>query len=187
LPINNIGFFDMSVGMDYSISPSEDNQFNIGFSIFHFTKPNISFYGKEEQIGNDIDTEAILDSKYQTHISYSFRSSDRVLIEPRAMYSKQDKHNEFLLANLFKYKNPEGEGRTFYFGPGIRMNNQLDKLGLESIFAIIGYDYNGLNIGFSYDHNTSDLFSERLGFGSFEITINYYGEYENADAFCPTF
>ena len=187
LPVNNIGFFDMGIGADYSVSPSKNSQFNIGLAMFHIGKPNISFYAREDQPDEELDLEAFLDRKITAHISYSTATSASFFTEPRAMIAIQDKHREIVLANIFKYKKPDGEGRTFYFGPGIRMSNQLDKLGMESIFAIVGFEYNGLNLGLSYDHNTSDIFNDRLGFGSFEFTINYYGEFENADAFCPTF
>ena len=78
-------------------------------------------------------------------------------------------------------------GKKFYFGPAFRFSNRLDKTSLEAIMLTIGYDFKGLNLGLSYDYNTTDLFNDRYGMSTFEVSINYFGQYENADAFCPTF
>ncbi len=187
LPGNNIGFFDMSVGADYSVNPASGKNFNIGFSIFHFNNPNISFFGKSDNPDQDVNTDAQLDARYVFHTSYSIPTGPNNSIEPRVLYMSQDKHKMLLLSSLFKYKNPKTEGRIFYFGPSLRLSNNLSKLTFESIILTAGIDFKGMNFGLSYDYNLPDLITNRNGLGTFEFSFNYYGQYENSDAFCPTF
>lgn len=188
LPGNNIGVFDTGFGLDYSQTSLENRQLNLGIAMFHINQPNISFFKNDVQLLNDsLNIDAKIDRKLLFHISYAIPSSEEMTIEPRFMFTTQDKHREMLISNLFKYKQLSTEGRTFYFGPAIRLSNTLDNIGLESLIGIVGFEYKGLNIGLSYDHNVKDLFNDRLGFGSIEVSINYFGQYENSDAFCPTF
>jgi hypothetical protein len=67
------------------------------------------------------------------------------------------------------------------------MSNSINNFGLESFILSGGLDINGLNLGLSYDYNLKDLIGSRNGLGTFEISINYVGEYENAESFCPKF
>ncbi|MBK8699435.1 MAG: PorP/SprF family type IX secretion system membrane protein [Saprospiraceae bacterium] len=187
LPGNNIGFLDMSAGIDYSVSPSDGHDLNVGLSVFHFTAPNISFFGKEDFVDKDLDVAAFLDPRWTAHVSYGFHTSPNIVLEPRVLYMAQDQHRLAMLSALFKYKNPKSEGKVFYFGPGMRMARNIDKTNLESIYLIVGYDFKGLNLGLSYEYNNKDLFNDRNGLSSFEISLNYFGQYENADAFCPSF
>ncbi len=187
LPGNNLGFFDLSTGIDYSISPASGQNFNIGLALFHFTKPNISYFGHEETPDKKLNLNAFLDSRFTAHASYNFPTGPSNSIEPRMLFMSQDQHKLFLLSSLFKYKNPKTEGRILYFGPGIRMSNNLKSLAFESLILTFGIDYKGLNFGLSYDYNLPDLINQRNGLGTFEFSLNYVGQYENADAFCPTF
>ncbi len=187
LPGNNIGFFDMSLGIDYSYTSTSDREFNAGISVFHVTSPNISFFGKEDFVDKDVNTEAFLDPRWSVHASYSLPTSDAFSFQPRILYMSQDQHKMYVLSTLFTYKNPRSEGKKFYFGPGLRFSNRLNSTALEAVMLIVGYDFKGLNLGLSYDYNTSDLFNDRFGMSTFEISLNYFGQYENADAFCPTF
>ncbi len=187
LPGNNIGFFDMSIGVDYATNPTSGRNFSLGFGIFHFTSPNISFFNTPENIDKDLNTDAVLDPRFVVHTSYNIPTGPNTSVEPRALFMSQDKHKLFLLSSLFKYKNPKTEGRILYFGPSLRFSNNLTKLAFESIIFTVGIDYNGMNFGLSYDYNLPDLINSRNGLGTFEFSFNYYGEYENSDAFCPTF
>jgi type IX secretion system PorP/SprF family membrane protein len=187
LPGNVLGFFDMSFGLDYSVSPDPTQDFNLGFAMFHFTSPNISFFKGSDFIDQNLDVNARLDTRYVGHASYSFGTSPKTFVEPRALFMMQDEHRQLVLSSLFKYKNLKTEGRKFYIGPSIRLSNRLQNFNLESIGLISGFDYKGINFGLSYEYNTQDLFNENDGLGTFEFSLNYFGQFENADAFCPTF
>lgn len=187
LPGNVLGFFDMSVGVDYSVSPDPNQEINLGFALFHFTSPDISFFKGADFIDDNFDVEAQLDSRYVAHASYSFATTPKVFIEPRTLFMIQDQHREFMLSTLFKFKNLKTEGRKFYFGPSIRFSNRLQNFSMESMGLIAGFDYKGINFGLSYEYNTYDLFNENDGLGTFEFSLNYFGHFENEDAFCPTF
>ncbi|MBK7009234.1 MAG: PorP/SprF family type IX secretion system membrane protein [Saprospiraceae bacterium] len=187
LPGNNLGFFDMSLGVDYSYTSTSNKEFNAGISVFHLTSPNISFFAQEDPVDKDLNINAVLDPRWSAHASYSLPTSDAFSFQTRALFMSQDQHKLYVLSTLFTYNNPKSEGKKFYFGPAFRFSNRLDKTSLEAIMLTIGYDFKGLNLGLSYDYNTNDLFNDRYGMSTFEVSINYFGQYENADAFCPTF
>jgi type IX secretion system PorP/SprF family membrane protein len=187
LPGNNFGFFDFALGLNYSISSGPRNNFNFGIAGHHLTQPNISFYAKETTPNNDLDFNAFLDARWAAHASINMPLRGPVDIEPRVLYMKQDQSNMVSIGSLFKYKNPTSEGRTLYGGPSLRFSNRYDGIGAESLMLTFGYDYNGLNLGFSYDHNLPDLVNYRNGLGTFEFTLNYIGQFQNDDQFCPKF
>jgi type IX secretion system PorP/SprF family membrane protein len=187
LPGNNFGFFDLGLGVDYSITTGSRKNFNIGIAAHHLTRPNISFFAKESSPNNDLDLNGFLNTRFVAHASINLPLKGAVDIEPRALFMKQGQSNMFVIGSMLKYKNPTSEGKVLYAGPSLRFSNQYETPSLESMMLTVGYDYNGLNLGFSYDHNIPDLFNQRHGLGSFEFTITYIGQYENDDLFCPKF
>ncbi len=187
LPINNFGFFDLSLGVDYSISPSSKYNFNIGAAMFHITKPNISFFAKENTPDLNLDLNSFLNRKLVVHSSINIPISPSLDIEPRALLMMQDIHRMFVLGSLFKLNNPKTENQVFYAGPSLRASNQLNSMGLESIMLTVGMEIRGLNVGLSYDYNVGDLFNARQGLGTFELSMSYVGQYENDENFCPKF
>jgi type IX secretion system PorP/SprF family membrane protein len=187
LPGNNFGFFDLGLGISYSTSSDARHSFNIGIAGHHLTQPNISFYAKETTPNTNLDLNAFLNRRWTAHASYNLPLKGAFDIEPRVLYMHQNRSNMVVIGGLIKYKNPTTEGKTLYVGTSIRFSNKYDKLGSESLILAAGYDYKGLNIGFSYDHNLSDIFDYRNGLGTFELTLNYIGQFINDDLFCPKF
>jgi hypothetical protein len=187
LPVNNFGFLDFGLGLTYSISPNEKSNFNIGGGIFHLLRPDISFYSKNDAAGQQNVQPFKLNRRINVHAAFNYVYSEFNSVEPRALFMNQGLYSQIMLSNLFKFKIRASEGRTFYFGPGIRAVNNQKGFGLESLIAMVGMEYKGLLLGFSYDHHFSDIVNDNFGFNTFEFSIQFLGEYENEDAFCPTF
>ena len=55
LPVNNFGFYDLGLGLNYSFSPKDKNSLNLGVALFHLTRPNISFYSQNVPPGTSND------------------------------------------------------------------------------------------------------------------------------------
>jgi type IX secretion system PorP/SprF family membrane protein len=187
LPINNFGFFDLSFGADYSISPASKYNFNIGVSFFHITKPNVSFFAKESNPDLNLDLNSFLNRKFVFHTSLNIPMNESLDMEPRIIYMQQQQNRMAILGSLFKYNSPRSEGKIFYIGPSLRVSNQLKSIGLESVILTAGIELNGLNIGLSYDYNFPDLIDQRNGLGTFELSMSYIGLFENNENFCPKF
>ena len=187
LPPNNFGYLDLSVGVNYSISPSKKTRLNLGASIAHLANQNISFFAKEEVINPDIATDVTIGRRLAIHGSYAFNTSDFFTVDPRVLFVKQNQLSLINLSTLFKVKVPGSEGRTFFAGPGVKILNNGLNTGIESFILTAGLEFKGLLIGLSYDHNLRDITKFGSGLSTFEFSIIYLGDYENADAFCPTF
>ncbi len=187
LPVNNYGSFDLSLGVQYTISPAKRTNFNIGLSLYHLFPNNESFWAQNEIKTNNLDTDFVQYRRYNAHISYSFPTSETLVINPRLLFMSQGPHNQILLSNLFKIKGLQDDTKQFFIGPAVRTVSDVSGFHIESLILQGGIEYNGLIFGLSYDHNLDDLFSDRKGLGAFELSINILGKYENENTFCPTF
>lgn len=187
LPVNNFGYGNLALGLNHSITPNKKTSFSVGIAAFNLLNQNISFYEKQDIPNPNVNLEVFLKSKLVVNAAASFQTADYVYLDPRLLYTQQGKIQALTLINLFKYKLPRSEGKTFYVGPGIKFTNNVSDTGLESVILSAGFEFKGLFIGLSYDHNTSSFVSGRKGLNSFEFSIIYLGDYENNDAFCPTF
>ena len=187
LPVNNFGYGNLGLGLNHSISPNRRTSFSVGIAAFNLLNQNISFFEKQDITNPNIQLDVFLKPKIVFNAAASFQAADFVYIDPRVLYSQQGDLQQLTLVNLFKYKLPRSEGKTFYGGPGLKFANNTVNTGIESIIITGGFEYKGLLIGLSYDHNLSSFQAGRTGLSSFEFSIIYLGDYENSDAFCPTF
>jgi len=162
LPANNYAFLDFVVGLNYTVSPEKGRKYYAGASYAHLTSPNVSFY----RIDNTPNPD---------------------LVRRNALFANQGPHTEVNLGNNFKYKFVNTETKYIHFGPWLRLVDNEQGFGVESIVFSAGYEVKNMIIGISYDHNISDLVAERKGLNAFELSITYLGEVDNNDGFCPTF
>lgn len=187
LPVNNFGFGNLALGLNHSITPNKRTSFSVGIAVFNLLNQNISFYEKQDIPNPNVNLDVFLKSKLVVNAAASFQTADYVYLDPRLLYAQQGDIKFLTLINLFKYKLPRSEGKTIYAGPGLKFTDNISNFGLESVVLSAGFEYKGLLIGLSYDHNTNSIIAGRKGLNSFEFSIIYLGDYENNDAFCPTF
>lgn len=187
LPPNNFGIGNFGAGLSYAITPSEGFSFNIGAAVYNLFSPNVSLFdrGEPENV-NDIEPIS-LKERVSAHVSASISTGEFTAIDPRILLMSQGNHLEVTTAVPFKYEIKGSEGRRFYFGPGVRVAKNLEAITVESIIAVAGIEFKGVQFGLSYDHNVSSIISSRNGLSAIEFSVQYIGDYENADAFCPTF
>ncbi len=187
LPANNFAFLDFIVGLNYYVAPQKGKKFMAGFSYAHFTTPEVSFYQINENPNPALTKKNALFAKITGYVSTSFRTRETMEIQPRALFLSQGPHTEINIGTNFKYKFIESEGKYFHFGPWLRMVNNEEGFGVESIVASVGFELKSFLIGLSYDHSIGDLITDRKGLNALEISIIYLGDYDNGDNFCPTF
>lgn len=156
-------FLDLSFGgVLYS-----DN-FWFGYSVFHLNQPNQSILGEE----------SILPMKHSFHAGYKIpintgyrkgfsRNGDERSITPTAQYKMQ---GGFQQADLGLYSTLEPMVVGLWYR-GIPFNTPNGFSSSESLVLLVGYSYQKLAVGYSFDYTLSDL-GIRSG-GAHEISISY--------------
>lgn len=187
LPSNNYAVADLSIGLNYSVQPDKNLRYNVGVAMYHFTQPNISFYGSSEDPNPALQKENKLFSKLVFNASADIRLSELVSISPRLLYLKQDVHTEVDLGNNFRIEFVERDYMAVHFGAWIRVVDNLSGISPESIITMAGLEYKQFIFGFSYDLGIGDVFDSRLGLTSYEFSVTYTGQHDNDTAFCPKF
>jgi type IX secretion system PorP/SprF family membrane protein len=189
LPANNLGFFDVSLGLNYSIEPIEGQKANIGFSAFHIMSPNVSFYNQDEILRSRYDTKAALPLRWTAHGSYKFTMRKSLNTETRAVYNRQGPFEELNASQLFSFYSPLQQDQNFFIGPGVRLAKYQSNgfLGFESINATAGVQLNKVVISASFDHAIGPIINNRSRFNTFEISVSLFGDYKNEVDICPKF
>ena len=57
----------------------------------------------------------------------------------------------------------------------------------EALGLMVGLGMGDLLIGMSYDFNLRDIINYQTGQGAFEVSVSYFGNYEDEGGACPTF
>lgn len=155
-------YMDFSLGAMYFYTGNRFRKYHGGMTISHFTKPNVSFYGREPY-----------KIKYMVHGGGSFsNSSTNKVLQPAFYATKQGRHLELTAGTFWRYVMHEGSIRTGFtderavsFGAFYRFK--------DAIIAAIKYEFKNFNVGISYDINLSTLSSATKSFGGPEISIIY--------------
>jgi type IX secretion system PorP/SprF family membrane protein len=187
LPENNFGNFDLSFGLNYSITPYKRSNINVGAALFHIIPGNVSFFNKNDNSTNNLDINFIQERRLVVHAHYDIPTSETIALCPRALFMSQGSHNQIQITNLFKLRELQNSDKEFFFGPGVRLVNDTQSFKVESLILQGGMTYKGLIFGLSYDHFLDDILDQRAGLGALEFSINFLGQYQNEDTFCPVF
>lgn len=168
---DKISYSDFAAGFSYHFQPSDSLQFNLGAGIFHFNKPQESFFNN-----NDIR----LDSRLSIHGGMTYLINSTIDLIPSLMYYKQGSFQEFTIGTSIKYKlKPKTPETTttekdtkkpsltaIYIGGWMRMQ--------DAVIAQLGMDYKKFYFGFSYDINISKLKVASNKRGGFELALIYH-------------
>ena len=65
--------------------------------------------------------------------------------------------------------------------------NEDNKIGLDALVLMAGLQQGNFLFGVSYDANFQDLTNYNQGQGAFELSISYFGDFENDGVLCPRF
>ena len=138
------GWWDTSVGFTFSQSSTTTvmkQGSGIGFSVFHLTRPHISFL--------DNPTERV-SLRYVFHGAYEKRRKNNFGGNVKAVVSLQNKSVEMLA----------GSNLTFDFGDNVlqvgawvRLNNGQNRLNGDAVIPVARLDMGNFGLGISYDFN----------------------------------
>ncbi len=174
-------FVDLSAGALWFSVLGNDNNFYFGGAFSHLNRANQSF---EKQ-------NIPLYSKFTFHAGGEFMNGRKFGLVPGVVTFFQGPSWQVNVGNSFKFLlgNSRRYHQAFQFGAWARLANRLDdgKL-MDAIILSTRFDYEQFNIGFSYDINTSSLYTATNGNGSFEFSMVYKicGP-EKRGIYCPNF
>ncbi len=149
-------YADISLGSAIQHVLNRRHKFTYAIGLHHLTKPVITFQG------NDLN---ILDFKMTHCFSYNTAISDHTDIIAEALLSLQGKYVELIPHVSLKYYLNKRENQAVLAGLCYRTN--------DAAVLRLGYSYNRLQSGMSYDINVSDFNAATNRRGGFEIFLNY--------------
>jgi len=188
LPLNNYSYPDMNIGLNYVYSPKKTTGFFAGLALAHINRPEMSFYKKD----GDIQFEAIESSKlkmrFTANAGLNIPISEFSSISPRVLYTMQGNSK---LINIGANLRMELDNyNSSYFHLGAFALPVLDAYGfaVEGLGVMAGYEIQNFIVGLSYDFSLRDITRYRSKQGSFELSLSYYGVYDDdEDDMCPKF
>ncbi len=152
---NQQSYFDLNAGLLYSGSTNGQNNFYVGASMYHITRPKVGFN----------DKNWYLSGRISAHAGGSFPISDLLTVHASAIYQTQNKASETTLGAAIAANLSEDAEKpsAIYIGSWIRLN--------DAIIPYIGLEFGGLRIGASYDFNISNLKAATASRGGSEFSI----------------
>ncbi len=189
---NQFMFFDVNAGlMYYYASKKNKGRFNVyaGFAISHLNTPNMSFYE-----GQNADLPMKYTGTAGAQLPLGKRS--QVDLVPSLMVLSQGPAFEMNMGTMVKFffDKSDPQGNAFYVGPYYRIvgrDNVTDKGGIASEALILAarLDFEGFNLGLSYDLNFSELTNATNTRGAFELSLAYVGGFGKhaSKTICPSF
>ena len=177
----NFMFLDLSAGLLWFSVFDEDNNFYFGGAFNHLNRANQSFE----------NANIPLYSKFTFHAGGEFMVAKRFGLVPGVVTFFQGPSFQVNAGNSFKFLlgNSRRYHQAFQLGVWARVANKLESGKLVDAFILsTRFDYEQFTIGFSYDINTSSLYTASNGNGAFEFSLVYKicGP-ERRGVYCPNF
>ena len=183
LPDNNFGYGDVSVGLNYTISPAAQTSYFIGISYFHLNKPNISFFK-----GTDYPV-TLLDARLSVQVAAQIpiNREHTVMFNPRVLAMQQGQQITVNAGTNFRFVIDKTYGTSLHLGSWLRGVKNTNGVSLDGVAFLAGIEYNNVLFGMSYDLNLPSLRDYKVYQNIFEISLIYLGEFDNSELLCPTF
>jgi len=151
------GYADFSLGIAYMLQTPDKFKAGAGVSIQHINRPSDAFFGQTIKMFPHLQADIKLDFPIATKFD----------LVPAVLYMSQGSYKELTGGTSVRYRISEMPGKqyAFYLGGWYRSK--------DAAIASVGMDYNNLNVGISYDFNTSDLDRASDGKGGYELSLIY--------------
>lgn len=165
--VGNIG-----AGALWNLNPTDRSNIYLGVGLTHLNQPNQSFLD---------DPDEKLYMKFTFHGGGMIPTSDKTAFLPSFMVLWQGPHTEYNVGTYFQIKPSSlpSNKTAFYIGAWYRV--------LDAVVAAARVDFNGVNIGFSYDINLSKLTVGSNANGGPEVSLIYSGCFnrKSVPTYCP--
>lgn len=165
-------YLDLTGGLVYSynntagrkkVTGNNFNQGTLGFSIFHFNRPEYSFNRTGER----------LHIKYVAHGDFLFSiQGTKFAINPGFLFYSQGPNTEILMGGMIRYDLiPESKYTGAFNGGGIFAGAYIR--ARDAVVVATRIEVGDWALGISYDINTSTLRSATGGRGGLELSLRY--------------
>ena len=170
----NVSYIDVNAGILYTGSTNGYNNFYIGASMYHINRPKESFQGGDYLLAARTTIQA--GGKIPIGSYNALHLAGNVSMQAKA-------HNT-TMGGAFSYNvnNTDVNPTNVYLGAWYRFN--------DAIIPYIGLEFNGMQIGASYDANTSSLKPASNARGGMELSLIYIKQPGDPNAKklnCPKF
>ena len=165
-------YVDVNAGVLYTGSTTDRNNFYVGVSLYHITRPKQQFTGA---LFN-------LNPRATIHAGTYFPFAQSISLHLSAMQSIEGGASETLLGGAFQIDADDANEKnfSFYLGSWMRLN--------DAIIPYVGLEFSGYRLGVTYDINTSSLKTASQGNGGIEVSLIYtYKENKDRSIKCPKF
>jgi len=150
-------YLDFNFGLMYNYL-KDRKRFYIGTSYYHVSQPSMTF------LGND---PYILPARFTVHSGASFLVGTQGELFLNAQYMSQGGSTNQVIGAAYGYSaNQSNDENVFYAGLFYRHK--------DAVYPYIGYLFNDLQIGVTYDVNTTNLQISNSRNKSFELSIIYH-------------
>jgi type IX secretion system PorP/SprF family membrane protein len=159
-------FFDIATGISFNTDISEKNTIYIGASLWHFHRPQVSFFSDQLQ----------LSPKWQFNAGLRSSITSEIVITAETNYLKQGPYQEAIggLSLMYALSNSEtNNGSNGINNVAVGIGTFM-RLG-DAIIPYLQMTYNHFDVGISYDVNISSLKAATQGRGGFELSFTYRG------------
>ena len=186
LPENSFAYADFSVGLNYAWVIKSRTSVFAGFALHHFLTPSVSFFQNVED--NELLPDNELFAKYTAILGFSLPVADGVDLLPRAVFSSQGSHTKADIGSNLRFSLSSYQSLALHLGGYARLAGCYDdSFGASEIVALLGFEYNRVLFGISYDFNLDDISNTNLGQRTLEFSVSYLGEYQEDLILCPKF
>jgi type IX secretion system PorP/SprF family membrane protein len=182
LPTNNITYGDMSAGIFWSMVANDKVSVYAGGAVHHFNVPDASFYENPDIAPDRIFLKTTIQGGAR------FRFSKKYDLEPRFIVFLQGPHIEANIGANVRIALDDYATHNLLLGGWVRPVSDVEGgVVLDAVVAMAAYRYENVQVGMSYDINTSGLAAVTKGRGGFELSMSFIGFYENDNILCPQF
>jgi type IX secretion system PorP/SprF family membrane protein len=183
VPSNIFAVGDFSLGLYYSITPSNKFGASAGFAYQHFAQPNISFFRTEENFENTSE----LFPKFTFHAMIDMKVSSFGRLQPRIKILNQGPFADYMVGANYRLSSFNKENMSFHLGLNLHAIKDLESFNIGPVVPVVGMQIRNFVIGLSYDVVMTHLISSRKNLNTFEFTFSYLGEIEDGGLICPQF
>lgn len=172
----SIANFDLGLGVNYQVVFPNFANFFVGGSLDHIVSMKNSYFNNNES----------REKRYNIYSSARFKTSEIFYVLPTLLYVKQGIHSQInggLMGQYLFNSYPETKS-TISAGIYARFGNNA----MDALIGMVRYEYKGIQVGLSYDHNMNELNTVTKGLGAFELSLGFIGVIEKhfqSRANCP--
>jgi len=153
---NRQNYFDLQVGVNYALFPSDNVYLNAGFSAAHINRPKETFFSTNS-------VSPIISPRYTFFLNGVFKLNDKWIVSPNVYVSNMASAWEYVAGGMANY-NLSGDGATQLLG-GVYY-----RVG-DAFAPTVGFKLSNYTLTFNYDATMSNLKNYNATRGAYEVSI----------------